>query len=95
MNTTTTFDDVAVLDPEHVGDIRGALDTISRGEVGTETNLWSEGLVLLLECSRWLEKSAHGHRAEDGSRDRRRIGNGPPRAYAILNCSPDQGQPRR
>lgn len=95
MTTTTTFDDVAVLDPEHVGDICGAGGAISRAEVGTGTRLPSEGLVLLLRCSRWPANSAHGHRPGDGARNRWRIGNGPRRVSAAMNRAPAQGQPER
>src|SRR6516165_673054 len=37
--TTTTLNDVVVLDPEHIGDIRGALGTIPRGDVGPRSGL--------------------------------------------------------
>ena len=49
MNTTATFDatDVAVLDPEHVGDIRGALGTITRGDVAARPRLSSKLKTLL------------------------------------------------
>jgi NRAMP (natural resistance-associated macrophage protein)-like metal ion transporter len=46
-DTTTTFDDVAVLDREHVGDIRGALGTIARGDVATRPRLSAKAKTLL------------------------------------------------
>ncbi|HET9732228.1 MAG TPA: hypothetical protein VFP54_06085 [Acidimicrobiales bacterium] len=94
MTTTTTLDDVAVLDPEHVGDICGA-GAISRGEGGTGTSVPSEGLLELLRCSRSPANSAHGHRVDDGARNRWRIGNGPRRVPASVHRSPHQGQPER
>jgi NRAMP (natural resistance-associated macrophage protein)-like metal ion transporter len=45
--TTTTFDEVAVLDPEHVGDIRGALGTIARGDVAARPRLSAKIKTLL------------------------------------------------
>ena len=44
--TTTTFDSVAVLDPEHVGDIRGALGTITRGDVAPRSGLLKKLITL-------------------------------------------------
>ena len=44
---TTTFDDAAVLDPEHVGDIRGALGTISHGDVAAGPRLSTKAKTLL------------------------------------------------
>lgn len=93
MTTTTTLDDVAALDSEHVGDICGAGGAISRGEVGTGSRLPSEGLVELLRCSRSPANSAHGHRVDDGARNRWRIGNGPRRVSAAVHRSPHQGDP--
>jgi NRAMP (natural resistance-associated macrophage protein)-like metal ion transporter len=46
-DTTTTIDDAAVLDPEHVGDIRGALGTIARGDVATRPRLSTKAKTLL------------------------------------------------
>ena len=43
---TTTFDEVAVLDPEHVGDIRGALGTITRGDLALRSGLLKKLLTL-------------------------------------------------
>ena len=47
MTDTTTFDDAAVLDPEHVGDIRGALGTITRGDVAARPRLSTKTKTLL------------------------------------------------
>jgi Mn2+/Fe2+ NRAMP family transporter len=48
MTTTSTFnEDAAVLDPEHVGDIHGALGTIARGDVTTRPRLSSKLKTLL------------------------------------------------
>jgi NRAMP (natural resistance-associated macrophage protein)-like metal ion transporter len=44
--TTTTFDDVSVLDPEHAGDIHGALGTITRGDVAPRSGLLKKLLTL-------------------------------------------------
>ena len=47
---TTTYDDnfnTAVLDPEHVGDIRGALGSISRGDVAARPRLSAKLKTLL------------------------------------------------
>jgi Mn2+/Fe2+ NRAMP family transporter len=45
--TTEFFDSAAVLDPEHVGDIRGALGTIARGDVAARPRLSSKLRTLL------------------------------------------------
>jgi NRAMP (natural resistance-associated macrophage protein)-like metal ion transporter len=47
MTTSTTNDLVAVLDPEHVGDIRGALGTITRGDVAARPRLSAKAKTLL------------------------------------------------
>jgi Mn2+/Fe2+ NRAMP family transporter len=47
MTTTTTFDDAAVLDTEHVGEIRGALGTIARGDVAARPRLSAKFKTLL------------------------------------------------
>ena len=39
MSTTTTFDNEAVLDTAHVGDIQGALGTITGGDVAARSGL--------------------------------------------------------
>ena len=44
---TANLDDVAVLDPEHVGDIRGALGTIVRGDVASRPRLSAKAKTLL------------------------------------------------
>ena len=46
-STTTNLGEVAVLDPEHVGDIRGALGTIARGDVSTRPRLSAKVKTLL------------------------------------------------
>jgi NRAMP (natural resistance-associated macrophage protein)-like metal ion transporter len=46
-DTTSTFDDTAVLDPAHVGDIRGALGTIARGDVAARPRLSTKAKTLL------------------------------------------------
>jgi NRAMP (natural resistance-associated macrophage protein)-like metal ion transporter len=43
---TNTVDDVAVLDSEHVGDIRGALGTITRWDVAPRTSLTKKLITL-------------------------------------------------
>ena len=43
---TTNFDDVAVLDTEHIGDVRGALGTITRGDVAPRSGLLKKLLTL-------------------------------------------------
>jgi NRAMP (natural resistance-associated macrophage protein)-like metal ion transporter len=45
--TTEVFDTGAVLDPEHVGDIRGALGTIARGDVEARPRLSNKLKTLL------------------------------------------------
>ncbi len=45
--TTTTFDDGAVLDTQHVGDIRGALGTIPHGDVASRPKLSRKVKTLL------------------------------------------------
>jgi NRAMP (natural resistance-associated macrophage protein)-like metal ion transporter len=45
--TTEFFDSAAVLDPEHVGDIRGALGTIARGDVAARPRLSNKLKTLL------------------------------------------------
>ncbi len=47
MSTKTSFDEVAVLDPEHVGDIRGALGTIAHGDVVARPRLSAKAKTLL------------------------------------------------
>jgi Mn2+/Fe2+ NRAMP family transporter len=47
MTTTTTFDNAAVLDPEHVGEIRGALGTIARGDTAARPRLSAKTKTLL------------------------------------------------
>ncbi|MBV8462422.1 MAG: divalent metal cation transporter [Acidimicrobiales bacterium] len=44
---TTAVNEAAVLDPEHVGDIRGALGTIARGDVAPRAGLRRKLLTLL------------------------------------------------
>jgi Mn2+/Fe2+ NRAMP family transporter len=44
--TTTTFNDVGILDPEHIGDIRGALGTIARGDVAPRSGLRKKLITL-------------------------------------------------
>ena len=44
--SSTTFDRVAVLDSEHVGDIRGALGTIARGDVAPRSGLGKKLITL-------------------------------------------------
>ena len=39
MSTTTTFDNEAVLDTAHVGDIQGALGTITGGDVAARSGI--------------------------------------------------------
>ena len=95
MTTTTTFDDVAALDSDHVGDIYRAGGAILRREVGRRTRWLSEGLVLLLRCIRWPADSARGHRPDDRARNRWCIGDGPRRVSAAVKRSPHQGHPRR
>ncbi len=46
MSSTDTFDDT-VLDPEHVGDIRGALGTIARGDVAARPRVSAKLKTLL------------------------------------------------
>ena len=45
--TTNTFDDVAVLDTEHVGEIRGALGSIAHGDVAAHPRLSAKFKTLL------------------------------------------------
>jgi NRAMP (natural resistance-associated macrophage protein)-like metal ion transporter len=45
--TIDVFDSGAVLDPEHLGDIRGALGTIARGDVGARPRLSNKLKTLL------------------------------------------------
>ncbi len=45
--TVSTFDDGAVLDTEHVGEIRGALGTIARGDVASRQKLSAKLKTLL------------------------------------------------
>jgi Mn2+/Fe2+ NRAMP family transporter len=45
--TVDTFDSGAVLDPEHIGDIRGALGTIARGDVAARPRLSNKLKTLL------------------------------------------------
>jgi NRAMP (natural resistance-associated macrophage protein)-like metal ion transporter len=45
--TTTTYDDGAVLDTQHVGDIRGALGTIPRGDIAARPKLSTKLKTLL------------------------------------------------
>ena len=45
-STTTTLDRLAVLDSEHVGDIRGALGTIVLGDVGPRSGLGKKLITL-------------------------------------------------
>ena len=47
MSTTTTFDNAAVLDTEHVGEIRGALGSIAHGDVATRPRLSAKFKTLL------------------------------------------------
>ncbi len=47
MTPTTTFEDAAVLDTEHVGEIRGALGTIARGDVAARPRLSAKFKTLL------------------------------------------------
>jgi Mn2+/Fe2+ NRAMP family transporter len=47
MTSTRTFDDDAVLDPEHVGDIRGALGTVHRGDLAARPRLSAKLKTLL------------------------------------------------
>jgi len=44
--TTASVDEAAVLDAEHVGDIRGALGTISRGDIAPRSGLLKKLLTL-------------------------------------------------
>ena len=46
-STSTTFEDAGVLDPEHVGDIRGALGTIPRGDVAARPRVSAKLKTLL------------------------------------------------
>ena len=47
MSTTTTFDNAAVLDTEHVGEIRGALGSIAHGDVAARPRLSAKFKTLL------------------------------------------------
>jgi Mn2+/Fe2+ NRAMP family transporter len=47
MSTTSTFDDAAVLDSAHVGEIRGALGTIAHGDVAARPRLSTKFKTLL------------------------------------------------